>query len=256
VTALELLAGFHAARPEDFLDVKQRIATAYYVSNGRILEDPRVLICREVLKIPFPEDRLAPDSSTLSRHMDLIRRAVSLSQLLNGIPYKGRKAVLNTTSVLSDVMVGPKKSWVAAVELMADEKYPAWRELFLQTSRRLPPEMRKELEPRSVWQSQRPAFIKGLLDWLGSSTGPEVVAEMSTRLDAVLEFAIFVSREFLLRNYSVEKHHSDIFDQFQLQYLAMDRFVIVSGDPDLSTRTKQSVHAARIMSFHEFLETL
>jgi hypothetical protein len=63
---------------------------------------------------------------------------------------------------------------------------------------------------------------------------------MSMRLDAVLEFTIFVTREFLLSNYSLEKHQSDVFDQFQLQYLAMDKFVIVSGDSDLSTRTKDT----------------
>jgi hypothetical protein len=71
-----------------------------------------------------------------------------------------------------------------------------------------------------------------------------------------MEFTIFVVREFLLRDYSLEKHQSDVFDQFQLQYLAMDRFVIVSGDPDLSTRTRQSSRAARIMSFDQFLGTL
>jgi len=79
---------------------------------------------------------------------------------------------------------------------------------------------------------------------------------MCTRLDAVLDFTIFVAREFLLRNHLLKKHQSDVFDQFQLQYLAMDRFVIVSADPDLSTRTRQSSQADRIMSFEQFLKTL
>ena len=66
--------------------------------------------------------------------------------------------------------------------------------------------MRKELGP--AWQAkQRPIFIKALLDWLGASSGPEVMAEISARLDAVLEFTIFVNREFLLQsNYSLENH--------------------------------------------------
>lgn len=257
VTALELLAGLDAALPQDFLHVQERIALAYHLSNGRILEDPRVLLCKELLHIPFPPGQLAPSSRVISRYMDVIRRAKSLEQLLNtGVPYKGLKPRLITTSVLADVMAGPKKAWMAAVEAIADKNYPAWRELFQQTGRRLPPEMRKELELRSAWQAQRPVFIKALLDWLGASTGPELVAQISTRLDAVLEFTIFVAREFLLRNYSLAKHQSDVFDQFQLQYLAMDRFVIVSGDPDLSTRTRQSPQAARIMSFDQFLLTL
>jgi hypothetical protein len=82
----------------------------------------------------------------------------------------------------------------------ARRTYRASRDLFQQTGRRQPSEMRKELEPRSEWQTQRPVFIKGLLDWLSASNDPEMVAQLSTRLDAMLEFTIFVTREFLLRN--------------------------------------------------------
>ena len=135
-------------------------------------------------------------------------------------------------------------------------QYPKWRELFRATGRRLPPGLRKEFEPRSAWQEKRPDFIEALLQWLHTSNEPELVAEMSDRLDAVLEFTIFVTREFLLRNYSAEKHDSDVFDQFQLQYLAMDGFVVVTRDPDLSKRTLQSSRADRIMSFTQFLEKL
>jgi hypothetical protein len=72
----------------------------------------------------------------------------------------------------------------------------------------------------------------------------------------LLEFTIFVAREFLTRNYSLEKHESDVYDQFQLHYLAIDRFVIVSGDSDLSKRASRSCQAERIMSFGKFLESL
>lgn len=230
---------------------------AYNLSNGRILEDPRFLLCKELLHIPFPPDRLPPFSPTISRYMDVTRRANSLKELLStGVAFQGRKARINTTSVLADVMAGPKKAWIGAVEGMADEKYPSWRTLFHQTGRRLPLEMRKQLEPPSAWQAQRHVFIKALLDWLEATSSPELVAQLSTNLDAVLEFTIFVAREFLLRNYSPEKHQSDVFDQFQLQYLAMDRFVIVSGDPDLTNRTQRSPQATRIMSFEKFLGTL
>ena len=165
-------------------------------------------------------------------------------------------ARLDTTTVLADVMAGPKKDWMGALERMADEAYPPWRDLFQRTQRRLPPEMRKELGP--AWQArQRPLFIKALLEWLGACTSPEVMAEVSARLDAVLEFTIFVNREFLLQpNYSLENHQSDIFDMFQLQYLAFDRFVIVSNDSDLSTRTRHSSQADRIMPFDQFLQSL
>jgi hypothetical protein len=189
--------------------------------------------------------------------MDVVRRATTLDQLLSGrIPYKGRTAGINSTSVLADLMAGPKKSWMAEVELMADEIYPDWRDHFRRTGRRLPLEMRKNVEPISTWESQRPGFVKVLLDWLGATPGPELIAEIATKLDAVLEFTIFVAREFLLRNYSLKKHHSDVFDQFQLQYLAMDKFVIVSGDPDLTKRTANSTQADRIMTSQQFLQSL
>lgn len=165
-------------------------------------------------------------------------------------------AKLDATSILTDIMAWPKLGWTAAMERMADEVYPPWRDLFRQIQRRLPREMMKELGP--AWQArQRPIFIKALLDWLGASTGPEVVADISAKLDAVLEFTMYVVRDFLVQpSYSLENHQSDIFDMFQLQYLAFDRFVIVSSDSDLTKRTRQSSQAHQIISFDHFLRTL
>jgi len=60
----------------------------------------------------------------------------------------------------------------------------------------------------------------------------------------------------LLGNYNVEKHESDVYDQFQLHYLALDRFVIVSEDRDLQTRIAHSSQAGRILSFQRFLQSL
>jgi hypothetical protein len=57
------------------------------------------------------------------------------------------------------------------------------------------------------------------------------------------------------RNYKPERHHSDVFDHFQLLHLALDRFIIVSADPDLLIRTRQSPQASRIMTFAQFLGT-
>lgn len=257
VTALELLVGVTVVKPDNFVSVRERIGVAYDLSRGRVLNDPRLLICQEVLDIPFPSDQLAPAAPVISKYMDVVRRAATMQQLLtNGVPYNGKRARINEPSILADLMAGPKAQWRAVVEQMADERYPAWRELFQATGRRLPLEMRKELEPLSAWQSQRPDFVKTLLGWLHAPATPEMVTEMLGRLDAVLDFTIFTAREFLLRNYSPDKHHSDVFDQFQLQYLAMDRFVIVTADPDLSKRTRQSRQADRIMTFDQFLAAL
>jgi hypothetical protein len=259
VTALELLVGVHFAKPRDFSAVTQRIALAYHLCNGRVLNDPRFLICRDVLNIPFPPDQLPPASSVISKYMDVVRRAKTLDQLLSGrVMYRGKAAAIGSTAILADLMAGPKRAWSAAVEKTADEIYPGWRAEFEKTHarRRLPPDRRERLKPVSVWDAQRPAFVAALLQWLHAPVSPELIAQLSTRLDAVLEFTIFVAREFLLHSYSLEQHRSDVFDQFQLQYLAMDRFVIVTGDSDLKNRTRRSTQAARIMKFDQFLGTL
>jgi hypothetical protein len=116
--------------------------------------------------------------------------------------------------------------------------------------------MRREIEPLSAWKAEGRALIERLLTNL-LDTKPEsaLVDVMINKFSAVLEFTMFVLREFLIGNYSIE-NSSDVFDQFQLRYLAMDRFVIVTGDPDLSNRTARSPQADRITTFHDFLQTL
>jgi hypothetical protein len=257
VTALELLAGVHFAGAKGFPNVKRRVELAQQLSKGRVLEDPRILICKYVLRVPFPSDQVAPAALIFSRYLDAVRRASTLDQLLHvGVPYRGKRLQISGFSIVADVAGSVKHQWVAAVEAMASQSYPDWRALFQQSGRRLPAEKRKELEPKSAWQTPRAAFIKGLLEWLHANVDQNVVDQMCTRMDAVLEFAIFVTREFLLNNYSLEKHDSDVFDQFQLQYLAMDEFVIVSGDSRLLRRTRHSPQAPRIMSFDQFLRSI
>jgi hypothetical protein len=78
--------------------------------------------------------------------MDVVRRATTMNQLTRGVPYRGKSTRIGSTSVLAELMAGPKRQWMAEVEKMAAEHYPAWRELFQKTGRRLPLEMRKELE--------------------------------------------------------------------------------------------------------------
>ena len=247
VTALELLAGVHAANSHGFFDAKQRINLAFDLSRGRVLEDPRSLLCKEVLRLPFPPENPVPFPADVSKHLDGVRRTKSWEYLQRvGLP----------TSIFAEVMTGPKQTWIQGVELVADKISPGWRHLEKATGRRLLPEKRKEVKPRSAWQDARPELVKSLLVSLRASTGPETVSRFCEKLDAVLEFTIWVAREFLLGTYKHDQHESDVFDQFQLHYLAMDRFVIVSADADLLTRVQKSTQAARIMSFDQFLSTL
>lgn len=257
ITVLELLAGLDGIPAEKFSDLRAQVRQAFDLSRGRVLDDPTRLLCREVLRIPFPADLAAPATIVLRRYMDVVRRATTLAQLLKAVPYKGGYATLGTASAVNDLVSDLKSKWVNSLEEMATEKNPAWRELFREKGRRLPPEIRQELEPRFLWKAQERAFIEHLLrDLLDTTPKPASVEMMTKKFDAVLEFTTFVVREFLTGTYSIQKHSSDVFDQFQLRYLAMDRFIIVTHDPDLSKRTARSSQAHRIMTFQQFLQTL
>jgi hypothetical protein len=190
---------------------------------------------------------MAPAAQVLRKHLDVVRRCGSLGEI--------RRYIKNPAAA-KELAAGPKQQWRARVEEMATNNYPRWRELFQKTGRRLPPEMRAKLEQRNVWETHADGFAESMLTWLGASTDAASITEMHRRLDAVIQFTIFVAREFLISNYSLEKHESDVFDQFQLQYLAIERFIIVSNDPDLLTRTSRSSQSARIMTFGRFLQTL
>jgi len=257
VTVLELLAGLDGIPSEKFPDLRAQVRLAFDLSRGRVLEDPMPMLCREVLHIPFPDRLVAPSSSLLRGYMDVVRRATTLVQLLKGVPYKGRRASLGTTSAVNDLVRDLKKQWVNSLEEIATAKNPAWRELFSKQGRRLPREMRLELEPLSAWKTEGRTFVEHLLrGLLDTKPAPPLVDVMVNKFSAVLEFSTFVVRAFLTGNYSIEKHSSDVFDQFQLRYLAMDRFVIVTGDPDLLQRTARSSQADRIMTFQNFLQAL
>jgi hypothetical protein len=265
VTAMELLSGVHDVPPEKFFKVKGQVALALNLSNRRILEEPRFLLCREVLRIPFPTALVAPSAKTLSDHLEVVRCAKSREDIEAGcVPVKGLQTRGKgcagfagfRSSVLNDLVAGPKREWLERSEGLASEIYPEWRQHFEEKRKRLPDEMRKRVESRREWESERVKYIEGVLTWLGADPKAKSVADTSRRLDAVLEFTIFVVREFLLRNYNLEKHESDIYDIFQLHYLAVDRFVIVTGDLDLSKRTLNSCQADRIVTFEKFMRGL
>lgn len=259
VTALELLAGLADVQPQKFHQLKEQIDLACQLSKGRILEEPRFLLCKEVLHVPFPPTLVRPPVKTLSLYMEVIRRAESLQEILEErvrFRLRNSRAGFKNTSVLKDLLAGPKREWIERSEQFATEIYPDWRQHFEKTGKRLPAEMCKGIESRLASEIERTKFIETFLEWLGADTGPQSVAEITTRLDAVLQLTDFVAREFLTRNYNLEKHESDVYDQFQLYYLAMDRFVIVSEDRDFRMRTARSTQAGRIMSFEQFLGTL
>jgi hypothetical protein len=268
VTAMELLAGIHQeVCPEKFVQQREQVDFAYQLSKGRIHEEPRFLICNEVLGRSLPPEVPRLPVELLTDYMTVVRCAKSLEEILSNrvrvnrlmTHGKGHAGLAGfNPSAITNLVAGPKRAWQKEVERHASEIYPRWREYFQETGKqkRLPNELRKDVASRLVSDAERVEYSESFLRWMGAPAEPNSVAGLTKRLDAVLELTIFVTREFLTRNYNLEKNESDVYDQFQLYHLAMDRFVIVSEDGNLRTRTARSSQAARIMSFDEFLKRL
>lgn len=266
VTALELLSGIHdEMRSEKFLQQKEQIELAYRLSKGRIHEEPRFLICNEVLGCSLPREVPRLPVKILADHLTVVRCAKSLEEILSNRVLVKRLQTRGEghagtagfkPSVLEELVAGPRRAWQNEVERNACEIYPRWREHFQETGKRLPHEQSEKVASRLVSGAERAEYSRSFLRWMRAPEEPDAVAEITRRLDAVLELTIFVTREFLTRNYNLEKNESDVYDQFQLNYLAMDRFIIVSQDKNLRTRTARSSQATRIMSFDEFLKSL
>jgi hypothetical protein len=92
VTLLELLVDLDNVNEERFPYLRERMDLAHRLCKGRVLEEPRVLICRDVLRIPFPADLVAPSGKVLLNYMQLIRRARSLKEIRDGRVRWGRRS--------------------------------------------------------------------------------------------------------------------------------------------------------------------
>jgi hypothetical protein len=258
VTVLELLVDLDNVTEENFTEFRERIDIAFRLANGRILEDPKFLICKDLLRIPAPPHLIPPSAAVLQMYMSVIRHARSRDELLTGTvkAKRNRPSGLRGTDAPKVLVEDVKNQWISRVENTATILYPEWRACFERTRRRLPDEMRKALKQERDLEAEATEFTGEFLDWVGVGRKPEIIAELKPRLDAVVRFTTFVVGEFLRSNYSLEKHASDIFDQFQLHYLAMDEFTLVTRDHDLQHRTAGSPQASRIMSFETFLRNL
>jgi len=84
VTALELLAGIdEKVRPEKFVQQKEQVEFAYQLSKGRIHEEPRFLICNEVLGRPLPPQIPRLPIEVLADYATVVRLAKSLEEILS-----------------------------------------------------------------------------------------------------------------------------------------------------------------------------
>jgi hypothetical protein len=105
-----------------------------------------------------------------------------------------------------------------------------------------------------VWVRKRNDFLQAFTEWLSPGLAEEEIRRIDEHLDAVLTFAISIVREVLLRRYSFSKHDSDVYDFLQLHYLALDRFVFVTGDERLRNRLSLSTQGSRLLNFQAYLK--
>lgn len=245
---MELLAGIHEITQERFPHLRTQVGLAFALSEGRVIEEALILICNEVLQVPFPPHLTAPLSKSISSYLDIVRRATRLKQITGmHVPFKGGWAGLHTATV-EELIASLKREWIDAIEQIATDTYPDWRALEQTHGRRLPAEIAKQIDLEASREAIKISMTMHFLRWLGVSTERAQVDLIKGKLDASLEFANFVVREFLMGRYSLAKHSSDVYDNFQLRYLAMDRFVVVTNDSDYTKRTTRSSQAHRINS--------
>lgn len=186
ISALELLAGFDNASAKAFAKSKEQIKLAYELSKGRVLEDPTFLLCKEVLRVPFPAKLERPRPDVIADYMQVVCCAASLEQVRAGrVPVRKLRskgwghagsAGLGA-AVVKELLAGPKRDWVQGCERFVSEIYPQWREHFQQTGKRLPDDMREGLNSRQAWDVEKTKWIETKLEWLESSTSPELVTE-------------------------------------------------------------------------------
>jgi hypothetical protein len=140
VSALELLVDLpNLTSEEKFHQFRKRLELAMRLSNGRVLEEPRLLICADVLKVPFPASIPRLPVRTLIEHMQVIRRAQSLKQVHEGfIRWKSRYAKLQSTNAVRNVVTLVKQRWIQQVHQFADGVFPEWRNCYAETGHRLP----------------------------------------------------------------------------------------------------------------------
>lgn len=158
VTALELLAGVHKVPSERFLQHREQIELACKLSKGRIHEEPRFLICNEILGRRLPPEVPRVPVGLLADYMTIVRRAGSREEILaNRVRVKRLRVGKGhagfagfETSVFEELLDGPKREWLKRSENFADETYPRWREHFQETGKRLPDEMREKVASRLV----------------------------------------------------------------------------------------------------------
>jgi hypothetical protein len=260
ITVLELLVGVHRVAPEKFGQSKKQLDFARELSKGRVLDEPRVLLCENILHRSFPFQPIS--KSGLTKLMEITCLANSKADILQGRVeykrsiYRGKRSAGIDTALISDLMAGPKEDWVKQIETQLFEIYPNWREHLTQTGLRLPAQLRNRLESPEVWELSREKFSESMLSWLGGDAGGPRPSEFADRIDAVLRFTFWVMRESLLRRYSYEKHESDIYDQIQLHYLANEKYIFVTNDQKLRNRLAGSSQANRILCFNHFLKSL
>lgn len=174
VTILELLAGLQEAYPERFLQGKAQIELACQLSKGRNLEEPRSLICKEVLRVPFPSGEVPLPVDILADHIHVVSYAKSLEEILQarvpvsqlrtkGLGHRGFSGF--QPSVLNDLVSGPKNSWKENIENFASALYPTWREHFQENRKRLPEALRKDLKVRLVSEVEKLRFAETIVRW-------------------------------------------------------------------------------------------
>jgi hypothetical protein len=260
VTAIELLAGLRMVPQDKFGKARDAIALAFDLSSGRVLKEPRQLVCEQLFGREFPEAEIR--TKVLSNFLLVASRAREKRELSERKVFiKRHSSRVNTyggfdPAIVGDLLKGPKEKWVETLGSVLNQVTPLWRERIARGEAYLSPVERMKLRGKAVWTDKRAEFLRAFTEWLSPGLNEQQLLCIDQKMDAVLTLAISILRDVFLRNYAFSKHDSDVYDLFQLHYLALDRYVLVTDDERLAKRLDVSTQRSKVMSFGAFLGTL
>jgi predicted nucleic acid-binding protein len=114
ITAMELLAGIDNASEVNFESARIAIAKAFELSAGRVLKEPRALLCEKLLKRQFPEVQIEP--KLLSNYLLVASRAKNKREIVERQVFIRRDSRRTSTyggfdpSVVAALMKGQRRS--------------------------------------------------------------------------------------------------------------------------------------------------
>ncbi len=167
ITAAELLVGLTKVGNQMFSQKRKELESARQLSRARVLPEPRVLVCEELLGKEFPLEPPLPEVFT--KCIEIVSRAKSHSELEHGkvlykpAVYKGKRTAGCNLAIVEELLRGPKKQWTQIIAQHLDSLDATWRSRRAVSGSSLPEQLREKLKQQIPWTGLRFSFAQTLI---------------------------------------------------------------------------------------------